>query len=110
MKLPNPQRAVIDMNKLLGYCLNFNYADGWHKARVFKSALGLTIDNAEELRLALLQAIQERDAVVDKNNQYGQKYVVDFPMVRGEKTAIIHSVWIIRYSEDFPRLITCYVL
>jgi Domain of unknown function (DUF4926) len=27
---------------------------------------------------------------------------MDFPMSRFEKTAIIHSVWIVRNDEDFP--------
>jgi hypothetical protein len=28
MKLPNPDRAIIDEQKLTGYCLNPNHADG----------------------------------------------------------------------------------
>ena len=110
MKLPNPERAIIDRNKLSGYCLNPNHSDGRHKARVFESALGLTIENVDELYLALMQAIQVSDAVLDKRNQYGQKYVINFSMTREGKTAIIHSVWIVRESEDFSRLVTCYVL
>jgi len=110
MKLPNPERAIIDMNKLVGYCLNFNHSDGKHKARVFQSALGLSVNDADELRLALLQAIQVYEAVLDNRTEYGQKYVVDFLMIRLGKEAIIHSVWIVRDNEDFPRLITCYVL
>lgn len=110
MKLPNPDRAIIDIHKLSDYCLNLEHPDGQHKARVFKSALGISLDNAEELRLALLQAIQVHDAIPDKRNQYGQKYIVDFTMNRAKQRAIIHSVWIVRYIEDFPRLVTCYVL
>lgn len=110
MKLPNSERAVIDMKKLLGYCLNLSHSDGRHKARVFQAALGLKIENAEELRIALLQAIQSDHATVDQRNQYGQKYIINFPMTRGGKTATIHSVWIVRDDENFPRLVTCYVL
>jgi hypothetical protein len=43
-------------------------------------------------------------------NAYGQKYIIDFPMTRLNKEAIIHSVWIVRNNEDFPRLVTCYIL
>ncbi|WP_369800422.1 DUF6883 domain-containing protein [Microcystis panniformis] len=39
---------------------------------------------------------------------YRQKYVIDFPLTHQNKTAIIHSVWIIRNDENFPRLVTCY--
>ena len=68
MKLPNPERALIDRNKRSGYCLNLNHADGQHKARVFQSALGLTVENVEELYSAPMQAIQVYDAVLDKRN------------------------------------------
>jgi len=59
----------------LTYCLNLEHPDGQHKARVFKSALGL--DEVEELQPALLQAIQIYEAFPTKCN-HGQKYVVDF--------------------------------
>lgn len=68
MKLPNPERALIDRNTLSGYCLNLNHTDGQHKARVFPSALGLTVENVEELYSALMQAIPVYDAVLDKRN------------------------------------------
>jgi len=110
MRLPNPDYAIIDDQKLAGYCLNPEHTDGQHKAIVFQSALGIGIDEIEELKAALLQAVQMHDAVPSKSNQYGQKYVVDFVMTRLEKQAMIRSVWIVRYDEGFPRLVTCYVL
>jgi hypothetical protein len=36
MKLTNPEKTLIDDNKLISYCLNPNHTDGKHKARVFK--------------------------------------------------------------------------
>jgi hypothetical protein len=110
MKLPNPDNAYIDDSKLAGYCLNFSHAEGQHKARVFKSALGLTIEHLENLKNALLEAVKSYDAIPDNRNQYGHNYTIDFPMTHGNKTATIHSVWIIRNSENFPRLVTCYIL
>lgn len=110
MKLPNPALAIIDRKKLSDYCLNLEHPDGQHKARVFKTALGISLENVEELRLALLEAIQVNEAIIDKSNQYGQKYVVDFTMIRAQQKATIHSVWIVKHSEDFARLVTCYVL
>lgn len=80
------------------------------QAIVFQSARGIGIDEIEELKAALLQAVQMHDAVPTKSNQYGQKYVVDFVMTRLEKQAMIRSVWIVRNDEGFPRLVTCYVL
>jgi hypothetical protein len=110
MKLPNPNDAIIEMRKLLTYCLDPEHSEGQHKARVFRSALGLTQDNADELVAALLEAVQTQDAVPVNRNPYGQKSVIDFIMTRGDRQALIHSVWIVRNTETFPRLITCYIL
>ncbi len=110
MKLPNPELAIIDTKKLSDYCLNFEHPDGQHKARVFKSALGISLENVEKLRLAILEAIQVNKAIIDKSNQYGQKYIVDFTMVRAQQQATIHSVWIVKHNENFSRLVTCYIL
>jgi hypothetical protein len=41
---------------------------------------------------------------------YGQRYVVDFDLVRHDRTIRIRSSWIVRIGEDLPRLTTCYVL
>jgi hypothetical protein len=110
MILPNPALAIIDEDKLSGYSLNPEHSEGKHKARVFKSVLNMDVSNSAELRQALLDALIDYDAVPTKRNAYGQKYIIDFPLSREGKTATIHSVWIVRIDEDFPRLITCYVL
>lgn len=110
MKLTNPEHTIIDDNKLMGYSLNLNHVDGQHKARVFQAALNIDLNDAQFLKNALLEAVQTYEAIPDQTNQYGQKYVIDFPLTHQNKTAIIHSVWIIRNDENFPRLVTCYVL
>lgn len=76
---------------------------------MFQSALGIGLEEAEELRVALRQALKAQDAVPTKYNIYGQKYQIDFEMTRDSRSAIIRSIWIIRQNEDFPRLITCYI-
>ncbi|WP_372726680.1 DUF6883 domain-containing protein [Nostoc sp. TCL26-01] len=37
-KLPNPERAIVEAEKIAGYCLNPEHPEGKHKARVFKSS------------------------------------------------------------------------
>ena len=61
MKLPNGDRAIVDIAKLRDYCLNPEHPRGKHKARVFAAALGFTVDDAEKLRAALGEhpALQE---------------------------------------------------
>ena len=110
MKLPNRECAIVEMDKIAGYCLNPEHPEGKHKARVFKSALDLNLDDAKELQASLLQAVANYDAVPGKRNSSGQKYIIDFPLNRSDKQAIIQSVWIVRNNEGFPRLVTCYVI
>lgn len=110
MKLPNPEQAIIDSQKLSGYCLNPTHPDGQHKARVFRSVLGLSQENEAELRQFLQKALINYNAIFERENRYGKKYIIDFPMTRGDKQAIIHSVWIVHHGENFPRLVTCYIL
>ncbi len=110
MKLPNPERAVVDIEKLCHYCLSFEHPRGRHKARVFAAALGLTADHAEKLRDALLTAARTRDAILTEQDEYGQRFVVDFTMNGPAGSARVRSSWIIRRGEDFARLISCYVL
>ena len=54
MLIHNAENAVIDIRKLRDYCLNLQHHEGKHKARLFSSILGLTADDAEELRQILL--------------------------------------------------------
>ena len=68
MKLPNPDQAVINNNKLIGYCLNPNHSDGKHKTRVFKSALDIDLDHMEILKSALIDAVYNCDAIFNKEN------------------------------------------
>ena len=110
MKLPNSERAVVDIQKLRDYCLSSGHPRGRHKARVFLSALGLTAENAEELRDILLLAVRVNDATPIEQDGYGQRYVVDFQMQTSSGKTMIRSGWIIRRGENFPRLTSCYVL
>ena len=109
MKLPNPDRAILPPEKLEGYSLNPNHSEGRHKALVFQSALGITVSNSQVLRDALYEAIRTYEALPTKQNAYGQKYQIDFEMTRMGKSALVRSVWIVRFNEDFPRLVTCYI-
>ncbi|KOR27424.1 hypothetical protein TI05_19050 [Achromatium sp. WMS3] len=109
-KLSNPDCAIINIDKLSGYCLNSEHPDGRHKAKVFMSALNLGKDDAEILKSALLKAIKENEAIPSKSNEYGQKYIIDFEMTHLRKIARIRGAWIMRNNENFPRLITCYII
>jgi hypothetical protein len=110
VRIPNGDRADLG-DKLEEYCLNSTHRHGQHKARVFESVLGITGANASVLRAALLQqAANSEDAVHKGNNGYGDVYELRFPLVTAKGTARVFSAWIIRSAEDFPRLVTCFIL
>jgi hypothetical protein len=109
MKLPNGEQAVVDIEKLRAYCLNPQHSRGRHKARVFAS-VGIHESDAEELRTALLRAARTAEARLGLLNSYGQRYIIDFEMVRQNRAMRIRSSWIILTGQDLPRLTSCYVL
>ena len=108
-RLPNPDRAVVDIAKLSDYCLNPDHEDGKHKARVFASVLGIRQGQAEWLRDRLLEAAANEDAVTVSESKFGTLYVLDFLLATLSGSAIVRSGWIVRFSEDYPRLTTCFV-
>jgi hypothetical protein len=114
MKLPNADRAIIDIEKLRDYSLSSNHPEGKHKARVFLSSLGFKASDAERLRELILEAILTAEAEEQPSTHYGQRFVVDFH-VKAEQGLVVtpktvRSAWIIRNDEDFPRLTSCYIL
>ncbi len=60
--LPNYQNAVIPNEKIYDYCLNTTHERGQHKARVFRQVFGITVDDGEILKLAILQEIDKFEA------------------------------------------------
>lgn len=110
MRIRNADRAVVDLRKLTEYCLSESHPRGRHKARVFRAALGLDARDAEELRETLLQVVSGDGAFVSQVDRYGMRYSLDFEYSRADKRANVRSLWIVRAEEDFPRLLTCFVL
>ena len=110
MKLPNGENAVADIAKLRDYCLDMAHPEGRHKARVFHAVLGIARADANILRERLLAAARDHDAAVSEADEFGERYVVDFPLEYTGRMAIVRSAWIVLKRENFPRLTTCYVL
>lgn len=110
LRLPNAERAVVDIVKLRDYCLNVDHPRGRHKARLFAAALGITADNAGELRDLFLQSLSAHDAVPGMSDSYGVRYTIDMPVARLGRKAVVRTAWIVKSSEDFPRLTSCFIL
>ena len=108
MKMPGGDAAIVDQQKLTGYCLNPEHPRGKHKARVFAS-LGYTAENADELRAALLRAAAGPDAQGAASDQFGDRYVLEFEIEGPQSKGIVRSTWIVRRGERAPRLTSCFV-
>lgn len=110
MLIPNAENAVVDIRKLRDYCLNPDHDEGKHKARLFSSILGMTAENAEELREILLEVVKTHEVKLGRRDDFGQRYTLDFSLEWQNRSATIRSGWIIEYNSDIPRLTTCYPL
>ncbi len=108
MRLPNGERADLG-TKLEEYVLNTAHREGRHKARVFESALGITLANRELLRQAILSAAANSDQAEPRgDNGHGAVYSLQFPVETPKGSAVVLT-WIVRHG-DFPRMTTCYIV
>jgi len=103
VRLPNPERAIVDIAKLKDYCLDTEHEDGKHKARVFAAVLGVRLGDAD-WRQERLREAAFGEATQSFTNEFGTLYVVDFRMSTSHGEATVRSHWIVRIGEDFPRL------
>ncbi|MCX8092261.1 MAG: hypothetical protein N3I86_15225 [Verrucomicrobiae bacterium] len=98
-------------NKLEDYVLNLWHPRGRHKARQFAARLGITTANRHRLEEALLQAAAvSEEARWIGDNGFGQVFVLPFRLSTARGSAVVASVWMVRYGEDFPRLVSCYIV
>lgn len=108
--LPNSENAVVDIRKLRDYSLNPNHATGKNKARLFSSILGMTAENAEELRQIILEKVKTQEVSLNRYDEHGQRYTLDFTLEWQNRSATIRTGWIIESGSDIPRLTSCYPL
>ena len=108
MQLPGADRAIVDPFKVRNYLLATNHQVGRHNARFFAS-LGYSRTNGAEFAAELCKYAQQDTAAVLDANAYGTKYSIASPMTGPTgRSAVILSIWIVRYAENFPRLVTAY--
>ncbi len=110
MPIPNAENAVVDIRKLRDYCLNLEHDDGKHKSRLFSSILGMMTNNAEELRQILLEVVKTHEAKLGRQDEFGQRYTLDFIIEWQNRSATLRSGWIVEHNSEIPKLTTCYPL
>jgi hypothetical protein len=108
MKLPHGESATIPIEKLIGYCLNPNHPSGKNKARVFVSILGITAENAEDLRELIVQAAIAGDVVQQEQTKFGVLYKVNW-QIPGREHLTLRTLWQITADSPNPRLISAFL-
>jgi hypothetical protein len=109
MRLPNADRAILDVARLRDYSLNPTHDKGKHKARVFAAATGFTVADAERLRDMILDAVLTNEAEQGVTDEHGTRYRVDFEAQGLSGPVTIRTAWHVDAGETIPRLVSCYV-
>jgi len=111
-RVPTFRDIEVDIRKLREYCLSEDHPRGRHKARVFRSRLGLANSDADFLKQALLDAAHNRQADLhfSGRDRHGRRYVLDFAFNTAAGSAVVRSGWIVPTGRQVLRFITCYVL
>lgn len=95
--LPDAHRAVADPEKLRDYLLSPDHEHGKHKARVFRSALGIDQGNWEYLHEQIVTGVMDAEVSEIRTGRYGLRYSV--PMLVEGLNGQTHEVitgWIIK--------------
>jgi hypothetical protein len=112
--LPRAEDAYGALDKLRGYSLNLEHDVGTHKARVFRSVLGITPEDADWLAAQLLTGVcQALVSAVRDNAPHGVLCEVLVPVAgvggRADRTAVVTTSWEYSSPEARPRLVSAYI-
>ena len=108
MRLPNPENAVVDVEKVRDYLLSPVHPVGRLKA-VFLASLGYRAADWGRLQADILDIAQLDAATPGRFTRYGNKYEVRATLNGPSgRSAMVLTVWIVRHGEDFPRFITAF--
>jgi filamentous hemagglutinin len=103
--LKNFDKANIPIEKIADYSLKDP-----NKARVFKSVLGYTVDDADEVLEKIRDNVGKYPAVDKGNTEYGTLAQVDIEMTgKNGNTAVVRTAWIFDTGSDVPRLTSAYI-
>ena len=109
-QLITPESIEIPPAKLTEYALNPEHLVGKHKAKIFESVLGYTLDNYQDLIDNVYRNIDEAKFVPKGNQGYGMRYeqILELTGPNGNKAKVL-AAWIETDTKG-KRLTTIYVL
>ena len=107
--LPNYRNAIIPDEKIYDYCLNPNHERGQHKAKVFRQVFGITAEDGELLKSAILFQLDKYEITTETENKFGKIFTLPMKISIFGKTDEVITAWIIENGVDYPRLVSCYV-
>ena len=108
--LPGADKAVVPIEKFTKYALEPKHPRGSDKARVFRSVLGYTKENAEILVARIKENVDKYPVVFKGMGNHGAKYeiLMEIEGINGRKGVIV-TAWQIDHDTDYPKLISAYV-
>lgn len=109
-QLITPESIEIPPAKLTEYALNPEHPVGKHKAKIFESVLGYTLDNYQDLIDNVYRNIDEAKFVPKGNQGHGMRYeqILELTGPNGNKAKVL-TAWIETDTKG-KRLTTIYVL
>jgi hypothetical protein len=110
MKLPNADRALVELEKVCGYLLNQQHRYGASTARFFME-FGFTPESWEVFAEALREHGRRHEVSQEKETGFGPRYEVDGELRSPDgRNPWVRTVWQIDSGQTVPRLITAYPL
>lgn len=108
MRIPSPDKVLIERDKLVNYLLNPQHPENGGKSKFFLQ-LGFDPNRWEEMANTLRQLAKESDVMLTTDSDHGRKFVlvgkIHSPSGR---SALVQSIWIIDKGTDAARLVTAY--
>ena len=102
--------SLIPDEKLIKYALDPSNKRGASKARVFESALGYNLDNADALKTAIYDGLKTADRYYTRTDEYGDRFNATMTLTGpNEKSARVRTGWILKQGDEVFSLTTAFV-
>ena len=110
MKLPNPDKLVVEREKIADYLLNPAHRYGASKARFFIE-FGFRIEEWERLTEALREHGRTHEVARTRETGFGPRYIVEGELnTPSDRHPRVRTVWQMDKGAVAPRLISAYPL